>query len=64
MAELRRRSSIAAYNLTEEETAKYHEAFNVFDRNRSGRISMYELGDVMVSLGQERPSEVGSEKNY
>ena len=64
LEDLRRRPSVAAFKMTDEDTAMYHEAFNVFDRNRSGKISLNELGDVMVSMGQERPSEVGSFTNH
>merc|ERR1712050_98590 len=42
--------------LTEEEIDKYNEAFTIFDKNQSGRISMAELGEVMTNLGRSKPS--------
>jgi len=42
--------------LTEEQVAEFKEAFQIFDKNGDGSISLKELGIVMRSLGQN-PSE-------
>eukprot|EP00249_Psilotum_nudum_P012010 c23528_g1_i1 orf=199-648(+) len=41
-----------AENLNEEQMAELREAFNLFDKDRNGSITMEELGTVMRSLGQ------------
>lgn len=38
---------------TDDELHEYREAFDVFDRNRDGRITAPELKDMMIQLGQE-----------
>ena len=43
-------------NLTEEQIAKYKEAFSLFDKDGDATINTKELGPVMRSLGQN-PTE-------
>ena len=38
---------------SEEELAEFKEAFNMFDKDGDGTITVYELGTVMRSLGRE-----------
>jgi len=42
--------------LTEEKIAEFRAAFELFDRDKDGKITPKELGSVMVNLGQN-PSE-------
>ena len=44
-------------NLSKEDVEKYQEAFSVWDKNSSGRISMAELSDMLENLGK-KPTEV------
>merc|ERR1712244_16275 len=46
--------------LTKEDIEKYHEAFSVWDKNSSGRISMAELSDMLENLGKQ-PTETDLE---
>jgi Ca2+-binding EF-hand superfamily protein len=43
-------------NLTEEQKGAFMEAFDLYDKNRDGRICSDELGQVMRLLG-ENPTE-------
>lgn len=43
-------------NLTEEQVAEFKEAFEIFDKDKDGYITIKELGDIMKDLGQN-PSE-------
>ena len=44
-------------NLTEEQTAEFKEAFQIFDKDGDGSITTKELGTVMRSLGQNPSDE-------
>lgn len=44
-------------NLTEEQVAEFKEAFQIFDKNGDGSITVKELGTVMRSLGQNPSDE-------
>lgn len=44
-------------NLTEEQIAEFKEAFQIFDKNGDGSITVKELGTVMRSLGQNPSDE-------
>ena len=41
------------YKLTEEQVEEYREAFEIFDKDGSGTITVEELRQVIVSLGQK-----------
>jgi calmodulin len=43
-------------NLSQLKRAEFKEAFDLFDRNRNGKISYVELGEIFRSVGQN-PSE-------
>merc|ERR1711997_68660 len=47
-------------NLSKEDVEKYQEAFSVWDKNSSGRISMAELSDMLENLGK-KPTETDLE---
>ncbi len=46
-----------ARDLTKRQREEYREAFDMFDRNRDGKISPGELGEVMKSLGFDPTKE-------
>ena len=46
-----------ADKLTEEEIAEYQDAFDVFDKDRDGKITVQELGMVMRNLMDKPPTE-------
>lgn len=46
-----------AENLSDEKISEFRAAFEIFDRDRDGKISKKELGTVMRNLGQN-PTEV------
>lgn len=46
-----------AENLSDEKIAEFRAAFEIFDKDRDGKISKKELGTVMRNLGQS-PTEV------
>jgi len=46
-----------AENLSDEKIAEFRAAFEIFDKDKDGKISKKELGTVMRNLGQN-PSEV------
>jgi len=46
-----------AENLSDEKIAEFRAAFEIFDKDRDGKISKKELGTVMRNLGQN-PTEV------
>jgi calmodulin len=50
-----------AENLSEEKIAEFRAAFELFDRDRDGKITTKELGTVMKNLGQN-PSETELEE--
>lgn len=50
-----------AENLSEEKIAEFRAAFELFDRDRDGKITSKELGTVMKNLGQN-PSETELEE--
>merc|ERR1712226_39814 len=55
-----RRRKVAIVNkngLTSMEIQEYREVFEDFDKNKSGRISLAELGDMLTNLGKIIPSE-------
>ncbi|KAI8521076.1 calmodulin-like 3 [Branchiostoma belcheri] len=52
----RTRFFLEVEELTEEQIAEFREAFNLFDKDGGGDISVKELGSVMRSLGQN-PTE-------
>jgi calmodulin len=39
-------------HLTEDKIAEFREAFEIFDKNRDGYITIKELGEIMKNLGQ------------
>ena len=43
--------------LTDEEQAEYREAFNLFDKDGNGRITVSEIREVMVSMGGNKPTD-------
>jgi calmodulin len=43
-------------NLTEDKIAEFREAFEIFDKDKDGYITIKELGEIMKNLGQS-PSE-------
>lgn len=43
-------------HLTEDKIAEFREAFEIFDRDKDGYITIKELGEIMKNLGQS-PSE-------
>ncbi len=45
------------HTLTEQEDAECRECFNLFDRDKDGKISISELGLIMRSLGRA-PTEL------
>ena len=48
---------MAAHQLTGKQIAELREAFSLFDKDRNGTITAWNLGTVMKSLGQN-PTEV------
>jgi len=46
-----------AEKLSPDEVEEFRDAFEVFDKNGNGRISMAELGEMMTNLGKEVPSK-------
>ena len=50
-------SSTMAKQLSEEQMAEYKEAFDLFDKDKNGRISSVELSTVMKNLGHEPRSD-------
>jgi len=54
----RRKMAVVDPNgLTSMEIQEYKDVFEGFDKNRSGRISMAELGDMLTSMGRIIPSK-------
>lgn len=45
-----------SHGFTEEEVSEFHDAFTMYDKNRSGTITTKQLGAVFRSLGQN-PTE-------
>jgi len=43
---------MSAENLTDEQIQEFREAFSLFDKDGNGRITIKELGVVMLNLGQ------------
>ena len=41
------------FKITEEKVGEYREAFNIFDKDGSGTITVEELRQVMVNMGQK-----------
>ena len=58
-------------NLTEEQISEFREAFNLYDKDGDGTITVLELGSIMRSLGQtpsdaelqELIDEIDADKN-
>ena len=48
---------MATETLTAEQEAEFKEAFALFDKNGDGTITVFELGTVMKSLGQNPTDE-------
>ena len=46
-----------AKQLSEDQMAEYREAFDLFDKDKNGRISSVELSTVMKNLGHEPRSD-------
>ncbi|XP_023336253.1 calmodulin [Eurytemora carolleeae] len=54
--EIRRKNRLS--RLSEKEINKYKDVFQLFDKNKTGRISLAELGEVLGSVGQLIASDV------
>ena len=48
-------AAVKKYGLSETQVGEFKEAFALFDKDNSGRISQGEFGKVMTSLGQSAP---------